>query len=1091
MRIGLRSSIALIASFATLAACTEVTDLWKYETLDSTTADAPLADAGDGTTTPDVNLPDVDPACDPDPCAIYNKVCISGFCGDCLPGFAPNEVTQVCEPSSDLCNPDPCAAENRICVDGQCAGCLDGFISEGGTCVPSGDPCSPDPCVSANKICVGGFCDGCLPGYFESNGQCVEPNPCLPNPCEEQYKTTCTEDNEGNAVCLCDPGAKDDGNGGCTFDPCIPDPCTDQAPFTNCTSIGSIYECNCPVGQIEQASACIPDPCVPNPCTGNKNVCSSPDGVATECACKLGFEDDGAGGCGESWATNLDPSVFEDLVDLDEGIDNSMQLFLDDFGVSLQTNMQRRLHPATKQSQTYDIGDDLAIANIGRARGGSVVFIPESVREALPDGHPLKPYEWRQYYVGYRQLWAADAQPGWLCMAVANSPLGPWTKPVVNTDAAAPHCVLLDDGITTVEVTVDGAVGFVASVTRQAVGTSATDPGMYLYTSADGITWFSSGASIVALNNAPSGAVSKYGRIGDRSRMIRDPETGLWVNLVALVSAGGGDARGLMIGSTSPASGWTKNPGVNAAPAIIGPTAIELAQSQVYGDMVAWREGRQWIGLLQKRLDNCPRTAYAVVVTSRNGQFWQVVKDGANPAIEAFLPVGVGGLDSSVDSLVGGGPLTANDEWHFYAGGLTEDICANVQAAGGIYRSSVRVGGIAGMEPVDPASPGLLVTTPMKMKPGFVGAALSLNARVDGKLTISIEALSPIDTILQATEKVVTAGEYKDVVLDMPSLVEYTADRFRIRFIFEAGGGELFGFRISDPACTPNPCVDDPEKTTCVSEGSDYTCVCTAPLHPDGLGGCTDDPCIPDPCVGLNEQGCTAEGDEAVCGCVDGYVRFDGACIPDPCLITPCLPPEDKCQALNGEAVCYCPEGSEASPTGCTETAGSYRAFVTQLGVDGANVSPAAADAVCANQALAAGLQGTYVAWVSSNAESAINRVSGGGPWRTYDPDLNLWTRLVASNPSDLTDGSLLAPINATAFGTPASDSCDVWTGTSPTGTTPPPFGPFGGNCQDWTTADQAATGLAGDCHATDISWTAAGPLPCSSTLNVYCFGMP
>lgn len=1083
--------ICALIGVLVFSGCTQVTDLYLNETLDSTPTDVPQgdADANVGETN-DTGGPEVvDELCIPDPCAAKNQVCISGICGDCIAGYAPNALTGICEVNEDPCIPDPCAEEKRLCINGSCAGCIDGFVSEGSVCVPSGDPCSPDPCASAHKNCISGICDGCVAGYFEQDGQCVLPNVCIPNPCTEQYKTQCTNDVDGSAVCLCDQNAHDDGLGGCTFDPCVPDPCSDEPLFTRCTSISTFSDCTCPIGQIEEASGCVPDPCMPNPCAGQANICSF-DGIAVTCSCPLGFEDDGAGVCIESWAGNPDPALYTDVVQVDLELDGSMQLFLDDFGLDpppATNNIRRRLHKATRASQAYDIDSELATASIGRARGGSIIEVPQAFREGLDEADPLKPWAWRQYYIGFRQIFSGDLEYGWLCVAVADTPVGPWIKPQLDTELAAPNCVLTDEAMLRAEVTLE-ETGFSASVVRAGVGTSAADPGVYVYTSANGINWAATGGAVVALNDTPIGQ-EKYGRVSVNTRLVKDTWTGGWIALAGLTSLDR-DARGVMFNNNALVSGWTKQPNVTTAPAILGPTLAEISLSRSYGDMVAWREGAQWIGLLEKRLKNCPKTKHVSAVTSRDGVFWEVVTDDVDGSDE-FITSSLSGIDASVDSLVGGKPPVANGQWQIYTGGLSETICDNTSASGGLYRNTVRVGGIASLEQADTSSPGIILTKPMRMKPGVVGAAISLNATVSGKLTVVVEKLTPIDTLVKAVEKVVSAGDYVDEVLVMDSLVSFTDDRFRLRFIME-NGVEVFGFRIGDPACNPNPCTTDPEKGLCVSAGGSFTCDCSPPLHPDGEGGCTDDPCIPDPCFGANESGCEALAGEAVCGCVDGFVRFDGACIPDPCVPNPCAGMEsNKCRTTAGVSDCYCPAGSVPSSTGCIEAPGTLRAFVGQLAVDGIGASPEAADGACANQAVGAGLPGTYRAWVSTGALPAKDRFAGAGPWRTYDFEANLWTRTVATNAADLSDGSLENPINATPIGTPVSGSCTVWTGTAPTGVAPPPFGPFGGTCQDWTTANPGATGLAGDCQATDAAWTAAGPVPCSQPAFLYCLQVP
>jgi hypothetical protein len=122
---------------------------------------------------------------------------------------------------------------------------------------------------------------------------------------------------------------------------------------------------------------------------------------------------------------------------------------------------------------------------------------------------------------------------------------------------------------------------------------------------------------------------------------------------------------------------------------------------------------------------------------------------------------------------------------------------------------------------------------------------------------------------------------------------------------------------------------------------------------------------------------------------------------------------------------------------------------------------------------------------------NAADRFAGGGPWRIWDPQLKLWTKLVATDRADLIDGALVDAIAVTEFASPAPANCAVWTGSTPKGVAPPPIGALGGTCQGWTTSVVGATGLAGRCDATDAAWTAAGPRECSEKLSIYCLQLP
>ena len=318
-----------------------------------------------------------------------------------------------------------------------------------------------------------------------------------------------------------------------------------------------------------------------------------------------------------------------------------------------------------------------------------------------------------------------------------------------------------------------------------------------------------------------------------------------------------------------------------------------------------------------------------------------------------------------------------------------------------------------------------------------------------------------------------------------------TADRFRLRFTF-SGDTEVFGFRFADPLCNPNPCLE-PGRTICDSSTGKIECLCNPPLHDDGNGECTADPCLPDPCTGPHQQNCTADGDQAVCGCEDGWAAVGGECIPDPCLGVggepPCLPPEpDRCRVLeDGSTECYCPEGSEPGATGCYEI--HPRAFVTSVGMTGAEIGGLeSADALCNTLAVGADMGGNYVAWLSAPGSGAGSRLGDGGPWRTWDPEVTLWTALVANNLGDLVDGSLHHPIQYTEFGAPLDGPPQVWTGTQADGSPMSESELFGGTCGGWTDDSAGQFAITGLSSSTNEAWTAWSPAQCGQSYRLYCF---
>ena len=988
------------------------------------------------------------------------------------------------------CQPDPCVAEGKRCVGGVCTECLPGYLMDGqGNCLSTEDPCVPDPCASVHKECINGFCGECMEGYIPiEGGHCLAPNACYPNPCTELQKTVCTVDVEGKAVCVCDVNTHLADDGSCTFDPCNPDPCIEE-PFTHCSHdplLGPLPTCGCDNGFLATADECVADPCDPNPCTGYaRTICVLDEEGLAVCKCNKGYYDQD-GVCLEAAVINDDqqPPSPSDVV-----IDHDAQLFMDGWMIHNRVNLVRRTHAAGLAEDTYVVDADPEFDIVRARAAGALVHVDADERAELPEGHPVADYPWRLYYMGQREATAEPSQPAWLCLAVALDAAGPWTKPILTDGDPVSHCLFRVDGLVVTDVSLDEGT-WLLSTSRIALG-EVSQPGLYLFESDDGLTWsqLQGGDPVVQIADyvLPPAA---YQRIGEVSRIIYDPWEWQYFGLFSLPSPALGDARGTMFGSWMPTLGWLKEPDPVSSPAVLGPEPDELATNIVYGDMTAWRMGSLWIGLLQKKESVCPKRSYLTVVTSRDGAHWYRVTDEVSGTDEAVAWAGSDGkIHTSIDSLSGGRPAEEDGTWHLYSGGIPYGPCSIEPPSGGLVHHSIRLGGFAGLV-ADPATQGVLITRPMTFDWGLTGSRLHINAKVGVQLLVQVESLSSIDTVLDAEDVVVTAGDYRDAEVAIGALNSVTTHRFRLRFTFH-GGGELFGFRINDPLCTPNPCTE-PMRTTCDSSSGEVVCQCDWPYHDDGEGVCTTDPCKPDPCTAAHEEGCTPIGGEALCGCEDGWVKADGICIPDPCEpsdgVAPCAPPgPDRCQSINGEVNCYCPEGSEAGAAGCYET--QMRAFVTSLKIKPENLAGTqGGDDLCSSLATSAGLPGSYVAWLSSAESAVVDRLVWGGPWRTWDPEVQMWTALVASNLPDLTDAQLASPLVYTESAGSAGDKCLAWTGTQHDGVAPPANDPFAGTCGGWTTSDPTLFGLAGFCGTTDAGWTAWGPAQCGQGLRLYCF---
>ena len=137
------------------------------------------------------------------------------------------------------------------------------------------------------------------------------------------------------------------------------------------------------------------------------------------------------------------------------------------------------------------------------------------------------------------------------------------------------------------------------------------------------------------------------------------------------------------------------------------------------------------------------------------------------------------------------------------------------------------------------------------------------------------------------------------------------------------------------------------------------------------------------------------------------------------------------------------------------------------------------ADEICQADAEAAGLPGTYKAWLSDDDTSAADRLAQDAfpLLRTSDGET------IADDWTDLTNGSLDVAIDADAYGHTLVSDEDVWTGTKPDGDKTQ-----GGTCSSWTTTSgNGYTGISGD-WTYAWTWTDASSISCYGSCRLYCF---
>ncbi len=161
---------------------------------------------------------------------------------------------------------------------------------------------------------------------------------------------------------------------------------------------------------------------------------------------------------------------------------------------------------------------------------------------------------------------------------------------------------------------------------------------------------------------------------------------------------------------------------------------------------------------------------------------------------------------------------------------------------------------------------------------------------------------------------------------------------------------------------------------------------------------------------------------------------------------------------------------------GCQRTV-----FVTDSRYTGNLGGLAGADEECQNEANAAGLAGTYKAWLSDSNASPATRFTIS-PMGYY---VLVNGTPVAVDWADLTDGVIMHPINRTANGTLITSDIFVWTGTWTDGTSDPSLA----YCSDWTDELSPDLGIAGSLVEEDYQWTRRHAETCISPgLRLYCF---
>jgi hypothetical protein len=139
------------------------------------------------------------------------------------------------------------------------------------------------------------------------------------------------------------------------------------------------------------------------------------------------------------------------------------------------------------------------------------------------------------------------------------------------------------------------------------------------------------------------------------------------------------------------------------------------------------------------------------------------------------------------------------------------------------------------------------------------------------------------------------------------------------------------------------------------------------------------------------------------------------------------------------------------------------------------------ADAICTEEAQAAGLPGSYKAWLSDSTASPSTRfIQSSFPYSLVNG------AIIADDWAALVDGSLDVPINVQADGSLVVDGF-AWTATSEAGS--PVSAAHYDFCSDWYSGEFSAdAGAVGSVTSVGVGWSNDHFNGCLSTFPLYCF---
>jgi hypothetical protein len=274
----------------------------------------------------------------------------------------------------------------------------------------------------------------------------------------------------------------------------------------------------------------------------------------------------------------------------------------------------------------------------------------------------------------------------------------------------------------------------------------------------------------------------------------------------------------------------------------------------------------------------------------------------------------------------------------------------------------------------------------------------------------------------------------------------------------------------TDEACPADAML--PESTVCRSPAG----VCDVAEACDG-----STPTCPSDALASASTPCRASA--GTCDVTESCTGFDALCPTD--AFAPATAPLCGPYDCSGGAACLttcslqtdCSAGNVCQAGVCQL---GYRIFVTAARFAPNFGGVANADARCQAAAMAAGVPGTFRAWISDSTRSAASRLHHSlSPYYRLD---GTTPRIIASDWNDLVDGVTVA-IATDEFGAPHRDEA-VWTGSLDNGAA------SAATCSNWTSGAGATLGMSGNSSAAAFS-TYYGAVSCASSSHLYCVEQP